>query len=99
MDIQKTRTEDQLQIALTGQLDTLSAPLLDAELSGLDASVKQLSLDFTNLDYISSAGLRVVLTAQKEMNARQGKMTVSGANETIRHVFKLTGFSSELTFV
>lgn len=99
MDIQKTRTEDQLQIALTGQLDTLSAPLLDAELSGLDASVKQLSLDFTNLDYISSAGLRVVLTAQKEMNARQGKMTVSGANETIRHVFKLTGFSSVLTFV
>lgn len=99
MDIQKTRTEDQLQIALTGQLDTLSAPLLDAELSGFDASVKQLSLDFTNLDYISSAGLRVVLTAQKEMNARQGKMTVSGANETIRHVFKLTGFSSVLTFV
>lgn len=99
MDIQKTRTEDQLQIALTGQLDTLSAPLLDAELSGLDASVKQLSLDFTNLDYISSAGLRVVLTAQKKMNARQGKMTVSGANETIRHVFKLTGFSSVLTFV
>lgn len=99
MDIQKTRTEDQLQIALTGQLDTLSAPLLDAELSGLDASVKQLSLDFTNLDYISSAGLRVVLTAQKEMNARQGKMTVSGANETIQHVFKLTGFSSVLTFV
>lgn len=99
MEIQKTRTDDRLQLSLDGQLDTLSAPLLEAEMKALDAGVKRLSFDFKNLEYVSSAGLRTILSAQKEMNARHGEMTVSGANESVRRVFDLTGFSSVLTFV
>lgn len=99
MEIQKTRTDDRLQLVLDGQLDSLTAPLLDAEMKALDADVKRLSFDFKNLEYISSAGLRTVLAAQKEMNSRHGEMTVSGANESVMRVFDLTGFSSVLTFV
>lgn len=99
MEIQKTRTDDRLQLALEGELDTLSAPVLDAEMKALDKGVKRLSFDFRNLAYVSSAGLRTILAAQKEMNSRHGEMTVSGANESVMRVFDLTGFSSVLTFV
>ena len=83
-------------IALAGRLDTVTSPELEAELNGLPADVTELVLDFSELDYISSAGLRVLLSAQKRMNARGG-MKVIGVNETVGEVFEITGFCDILT--
>ena len=98
MEIRKTMEGDRLSLVVIGRLETATAPLLDAELKAMDEGVKNLSVDFKDLEYITSAGLRVILTAQKTMNARQGRMEIAGANETIRHVFAMTGFASVLTF-
>lgn len=94
MEIIKTRKESELNIALQGRLDTVTAPQLEAELEleGITALV----LDFSALDYISSAGLRVLLAAQKTMN-KQGEMLLRGVNEDIMEVFDITGFSDILT--
>lgn len=94
MEIIKTRKESELNIALQGRLDTVTAPQLEAELE-LDG-ITTLVLDFTALDYISSAGLRVLLAMQKIMN-RQGEMLLRGVNEDIMEVFDITGFSDILT--
>lgn len=94
MEIIKTRKESELTIALQGRLDTVTAPQLEAELE-LDG-ITALVLDFTALDYISSAGLRVLLAAQKAMN-KQGEMLLRGVNEDIMEVFDITGFSDILT--
>ena len=82
-------------IALDGRLDTTTAPELEKELE-LDG-INELVLDFTKLRYLSSAGLRVILSAQKKINAAQGKMTVKNPNEMIMEVFEATGFSEILT--
>lgn len=83
-------------IALEGRLDTTTSPQLEAELKkGLDG-VTELVFDFQKLEYISSAGLRVLLYAQKVMN-RQGRMVVTGVNETVNEVFEITGFCDILT--
>lgn len=94
MEIIKTKKESELTIALQGRLDTVTAPQLEAELE-LDG-ITALVLDFTALDYISSAGLRVLLAAQKAMN-KQGEMLLRGVNEDIMEVFDITGFSDILT--
>lgn len=96
MTITKTKNESSLCLALEGRLDTVTAPQLEAELKENLAGVTELTLDMTALHYLSSAGLRVILTAQKRMN-RQGKMTVRGVNETIMEVFEVTGFTEILT--
>lgn len=83
-------------IALGGRLDTGSAPQLEAELQALPKDVAALSFDFKELDYISSAGLRVVLSFQKRMN-QQGKMAVFNVRDSIMEVFEVTGFSGVLT--
>ena len=96
MNIQQTRNENALVIALEGRLDTMTAPELEATLKTALEGVEELTFDFEKLDYISSAGLRVLLAAQKTMN-RQGGMKVVHANEIIMEIFEVTGFSDILT--
>ncbi len=95
MDIKKTRVEKQLTIGLTGRLDTSTAPQLEQELQESLEGVEELIFDLSRLEYISSAGLRVLLYAQKVMN-RQGSMVVRHANEMIQEVFEITGFTDIL---
>lgn len=96
MTIEKTLNNDELTVTLTGRLDTTTAPLLEAELKQNVSGIHSLIFDFEALEYISSAGLRVLLAAQKVMN-RQGKMVVKHVNETISEIFEITGFSDILT--
>ena len=96
MDIIKTKNEKVLDIALVGRLDTTTAPELEASIKESIDGVEEFSLDFQKLDYISSAGLRVLLAAQKIMN-KQGKMVVKNVNDDIQEVFEITGFSDILT--
>lgn len=95
LNITETTSNDGLNITLDGRLDTTTAPRLEAELTtGLDG-VKALTFDMTNLAYISSAGLRVLLKAQKVMN-KQGKMTIRNAGSEILEIFEVTGFDEIL---
>ena len=91
MTIQKIQENNNLTIELEGRLDTITAPELEQELKGLLPGVEHLVIDLTATEYISSAGLRVLLSAQKTMN-RQGDMLVKGANEVIMEIFEVTGF-------
>ena len=95
MTINKTLEQNKLCVAPVGRLDTTTAPELEKELEASLSGVKELILDFKDLSYISSAGLRVILKAQKQMNS-QGRMKVTGANEVILDVFEITGFSDIL---
>lgn len=85
-----------LTLEIIGRLDTVTAPQLEEEIAKTGADVKTLVLDFTKLEYISSAGLRILLKTQKNM-AKKGKMIIKNANESIREVFELTGFMDFLT--
>ncbi len=96
MKITSTKNESALNIALEGRLDTITSPELEAELNASLEGVKELTLDLENLEYLSSAGLRVLLLAQKQM-AKQGSMKVIHVNETIQEIFEVTGFSDILT--
>lgn len=95
MNIVKTVDGSKLSVALEGRLDTSSAPQLEAELKALDG-VAELVIDMAGLEYLSSAGLRVLLAAQKTMN-KQGSMVLYNVNETIMEVFEITGFVDILT--
>ena len=96
MNIIKTTEGTTLNFALEGRLDTTTAPQLETELKGSMDGVTELNMNFEKLEYLSSAGLRVILTAQKTMN-KQGKMVIRHVNETIREVFEVTGFIDILT--
>lgn len=96
MTITKNVDHNTLRITLEGRLDTNTAPQLEAELKSSTDGISELIFDFSGLDYISSAGLRVLLAAQKTMN-KQGKMTILHVNETIMEVFEITGFVDILT--
>ena len=96
MKITKTQNGTELTVALEGRLDTVTAPELEKELKGSLDGVSELTLDFAELEYISSAGLRVLLGAQKEMAKKDG-MKVAHVNETIMEIFEVTGFSDILT--
>ena len=98
MTITKNEAGGALRIALAGRLDTNTAPQLEAELKASLPGVTELDLDFSGLEYISSAGLRVLLAAQKAMN-KQGKMTLRNVREPIMEVFEITGFVDILTIV
>ena len=91
MTITKTQENEKLTVAIEGRLDTTTAPQLEAELKSSLDGVKELVFDIKELEYISSAGLRVLLTAQKVMN-KQGKMIVKGASEDVMEIFEVTGF-------
>ena len=98
MTIERILEEKTLTITLTGRLDTTTAPKLESELKENISGVEKLVLDFAGLEYLSSAGLRVLLSAQKVMN-RQGSMTVKNVNETIMEIFEITGFVDVLNIV
>ncbi len=91
MDIQKKLDGTTLSVSVTGHIDTVTAPQLEAELS-LDA-VEELVIDISGVAYVSSAGLRVFLSSYKTM-AKKGGMTIVGAQPAVLEVFKITGFSS-----
>jgi len=95
MNISKNMDGKTLTIALEGRLDTMTAPTLEAELKKEMEGADALVMDFTKLDYISSAGLRVLLTAHKAM-AGKGGMKVTHVNEIVREVFDVTGFADIL---
>ncbi len=96
MTITKNRNGTRLELVLEGRLDTTTAPHLEAELKQSVNGVTELALDLGKLEYLSSAGLRVLLSAQKVMN-RQGSMVVRNVNETIMEIFDVTGFTDILT--
>ena len=96
MNIVKTRENDKMVLSLEGRLDTMTAPALEAEVKGFIDGVKELVFDFEKLEYVSSAGLRVLLASQKIMS-KQGSMCIRHVNEVIMEVFEVTGFSDILT--
>ena len=98
MDIIKNADGSTLNVALIGRLDTITAPSLDKELKDSLNGITALAFDFSKLEYISSAGLRVLLSAQKVMN-KQGTMTISNVCADIMEIFEITGFSDILTIV
>ena len=95
LTINKDTSSDALTLALEGRLDTTTAPQLEAELNAFMPSVKTLVFDMSKLAYISSAGLRVLLKAQKTMN-KQGTMTIRNAGAEILEIFEVTGFDEIL---
>ena len=96
MTIEKKINNDTATLIVSGRLDTQTAPELEAELDAVLSGLKELTFDMTNLEYVSSAGLRVILKAQKAMNA-QGSMKLTGVNDSIMEVFDITGFLDILT--
>jgi len=95
LNIQKNKNGTDFAIALEGRLDTTTAPQLEKELKAEIADVAELTFDFEKLEYISSAGLRVLLSAQKIMN-KQGHMAICNVNDDIMEIFEVTGFSDIL---
>ena len=91
MTIDKNLDGTKLEIALEGRLDTMTAPQLEEEVKNNIEGIKELIFDLKNLAYVSSAGLRVLLPAQKIMN-KQGSMTIRNANEEVMEIFEVTGF-------
>ena len=96
MTIEKKINQETATLIVSGRLDTQTAPELENELDSILAGLKELIFDMTNLEYVSSAGLRVILKAQKAMNA-QGSMKLTGVNDSIMEVFDITGFLDILT--
>ena len=96
MKINQTKNGTALVIELEGRLDTMTSPELEEAMKDSLEGVTDLTFDFEKLDYISSAGLRVLLSAQKTMHS-QGTMKVIHVNETIMEVFEVTGFTDFLT--
>ena len=96
MTINKTIADTTATLKIIGRLDTTTAPELESTIDGCVAGIKELVLDCSALEYVSSAGLRVILKAQKLMNV-QGNMKLTHVNETIMEVFDITGFADILT--
>ncbi len=96
LKINKTKNNDELEIVLEGRLDTTTSPDLEKEVKDDIDGIKSLAFDFTDLEYISSAGLRVLLSSQKIMN-KQGSMVIRNASDEIKEIFDVTGFSDILT--
>jgi len=98
MKVTKNLEGSMLTVTVEGRLDTTTAPALEDALKDALGGVEELALDFGQLQYISSAGLRVLLSLQKTMN-KQGSMKVCNANDDIMEVFDITGFTDVLTIV
>ncbi|MBQ7650010.1 MAG: STAS domain-containing protein [Victivallales bacterium] len=96
MKINKSLEQNTLTLALEGRLDTVSAPELEDALSASLDGVTALVLDLAKLDYLSSAGLRVLLSAHKRMSGKDGTMTLRNVSETVKDVFDITGFTDFL---
>lgn len=96
MEISKTQNASLLTVSLSGRLDTTTSPKLDAELATIPDEITELVFDFEKLDYISSAGLRVLLATQKRMS-KKGSFVIKNVLPDIMEVFEITGFSDILT--
>ena len=96
MNISKTAEGSKLTLSIEGRLDTTTAPDLELLLNNSLDGISELVFDFEHLEYLSSAGLRVLLSAQKRMN-KQGGMKLLHVNETVKEVFDITGFADFLT--
>lgn len=96
MTIHETIEGNTMMLELEGRLDTITAPLLEAKLKQKLGNATELRMDFSKLEYISSAGLRVILAAQKVMN-KQGSMVLCNVNDVVMEVFEITGFVDILT--
>ena len=96
MTIEKNLNGAELNVKVIGRLDTVTSPQLEAEFKGNINGVEKLVLDFADLEYLSSAGFRVILAAQKVMN-KQGEMIIKNVNDTINEIFEVTGFIDILT--
>ena len=96
MTIEKILNGENATLVIAGRLDTQTASELEKELDGIVSGLKELTFDMKGLEYVSSAGLRVVLKAQKIMNT-QGSMKLIGVNDSIMEVFDITGFLDILT--
>lgn len=98
MEISEVRTETHLHVSPNGRLDATTAPVLQERLVGLiEAGNHRMLLDFSGLDYVSSAGLRVVLIAAKRLKAASGRLVLCGMKPHIKEVFDIAGFSSMLS--
>ena len=96
LNVNKTVENQIATVSLEGRLDTVTAPELENDLQELLPGLTELKLDFANLDYISSAGLRVLLATQKIMD-KQGEMTLTNVSEAVMEIFEVTGFTDILT--
>lgn len=96
MKIEKVCNDNEVVLNVSGRLDTTTAPSLESAVAETVVACERLVLDFAGLEYISSAGLRVILKAQKAM-ATKGGMKLLHVNETIMEIFEITGFSDILT--
>ena len=97
MKVEKVCEDGKLTVKVEGKIDTATAPLFAAELQ-LDG-VKEVSFDLSAVEYVSSAGLRVFLNAQKALIAAGGQLSIAGANESVRRIFTITGFARIIKFV
>ena len=96
MTIEMKKNGSALTVSLAGRLDTVTSPDLEKALADALADVKELTFDLAKLEYVSSAGLRVLLSTQKVMNV-QGSMVVKNVNQDVMDIFEVTGFSDILT--
>lgn len=97
MEISTRDSNDIHIVAIAGSLDSGTAPQAQKALDGVVAGAKKVALDFSTLDYISSAGLRVLLGAAKQLKAKGGKLAFFGLNQSVREVFEISGFATILT--
>ena len=98
MTVTKTKNNNELTVKISGRLDTVTSPELESSLNGEFEGLEKLTFDFAELEYLSSAGLRILLTCRKKMND-QGAMVVTNVNSTIKEIFDITGFSDLLNIV
>lgn len=92
MNIERTENGTEVTLSLSGRLDTVTAPQLEEKIQESISGTEKLNLDFKNLEYLSSAGLRVLLTAHKAMVKSGGQLEIRHVNEVIHEVFEVTGF-------
>ena len=96
LKVEKKLEDDKFYVAVEGRLDTITSPDLEKEINESIEGVKELTIDFDKVEYISSSGLRVLLAEQKVMN-KQGSMKLINVNDTIMEIFEVTGFTDILT--
>lgn len=97
MEVNNNRVDDVLTINVEGRLDSTTAPALEDSMRTIMDGAKEIIFDFTKLEYISSAGLRILLATQKIMNKTDGKLKVVGINDEVKEIFEATGFNEILT--
>ena len=97
LEINKTIENGKALFELTGRLDSITAPELEKEIKASFKDLNELTLDFAGLEYVSSAGLRVLIEAHMNMALKEGRMELKNVNETIMEIFDITGFTDVLT--